>query len=177
MLAAFEPRPPSSQPWPLVEVPWSGSEAPARLGDIELPPVQPFSAALSPDGRWLAYIANTTGSPDLWVRRYPALDAAVRVSPNGAAEPVWARNGQELFYLEGDKLMRVRVGSDTPSRFGFQAPVTLSEKSFMRASQPPSFDVAADGRLLMLGRMPAAVATPVEVIVNWREQVARRTSP
>ena len=68
------------------------------------------SAALSPDGRWLAYIANTTGSAELWVRRYPTLDAAVRISPNGATEPVWAKNGRELFYLEDDKLMRVRVG-------------------------------------------------------------------
>ena len=39
--------------------------------------------------------------------------AAVRISPNGAAEPVWAKDGRELFYLEGDKLMSVRVGPDT----------------------------------------------------------------
>ena len=60
---------------------------------------------------------------------------------------------------------------------GFEAAVTLSEKSFLRGLQPPSFDVAADGRLLMLGRVPAALATPVEVIVNWRDHVAGRTSP
>ncbi len=113
-------------------------------------PVGSASAALSPDGRWLAYITNTTGRAELWVRRYPTLDAAVRNSPNGAAEPAWAKNGRELFYLEDDKLMSVRVGPDTRARFAYRALVMLVEKSFMQAPQPPSFDVAADGRLLML---------------------------
>ena len=53
----------------------------------------------------------------------------------------------------------------------------LVEKSFMRAPQPPSFDVAADGRLLMLDRLPAGPSAPIEVIVNWRNPVARPTSP
>jgi eukaryotic-like serine/threonine-protein kinase len=174
VIAVFEP-PGSAATWQLVQVASSGAEAPARLGDITLPDGS-ASAALSPDGRWLAYITNTTGSAELWVRRYPTLDAAVRVSPNGAAEPVWAKNGRELFYLEGDKLMSVRVGPDTQARFAYQAPVMLLEKSFMRAPQPPSFDVAADGRLMMLGRLPAGPSKPIEVIVNWRDYAASRTS-
>jgi hypothetical protein len=175
VLALFEP-PGSVGSWSLVRVAWSGTEAPTRLGDITLATLT-ASAALSPDGRWLAYIANTTGSAELWVRRYPSLDAAVRISPNGAAEPVWAKDGRELFYLEDDKLMRVRVGPDTKARFAYEAPVILVEKSFRRVGQPPSFDVAADGRLLMLGQVPAGPSVPIEVIVNWRDRVATRVSP
>ena len=73
--------------------------------------------------------------------------------------------------------MRVRVGPDTKARLAYEAPVMLVEKSFVRAAQPPSFDVAADGRLLMLGRVPAGPSVPIEVIVNWRDGVATRTSP
>ena len=152
----------------------SGTEAPSRLGDIALPDGA-AGAALSPDGRWLAYITSTTGSAELWVRRYPTLDAAVRISPHGAAEPVWAKNGRDLFYLEGDKLMRVRVG-DTTARFAYEPPLMLMEKTFMRAPQDPSFDVAADGRLLMLTRMPATPSAPIEVIVNWRNSLTSRAS-
>ena len=47
----------------------------------------------------------------------------------------------------------------------------VMEKSFMRAPQAPSFDVAADGRLLMLGRLPALPSAPIEVIVNWRSGI------
>jgi Tol biopolymer transport system component len=172
LLTVFKP-PGSAGPWLLMQVPLSGTEAPARLGEILLPD-RFASTALSPDGRWLAYITDTTGNAELWVRRYPTLDAAVRISPNGAEEPAWAKNGRELFYLEGDKLMSVRVGPDTTARFAYQAPVVLVEKSFMRAPQPPSFDVAADGRLLMLGRVPAGPSAPIEVIVNWRDRVGRR---
>jgi Tol biopolymer transport system component len=175
LLAIFLP-PGSGGTWQLVQMASSGTEAPARLGDIVLPDGA-ASAALSPDGRWLAYITDTTGSAELWVRRYPTLDAAVRVSPNGALDPVWAKDGRALFYLEGDKLMSVRVGPDTRARFAHQAPVRVLEKSFIRIGQEPSYDVAADGRLLMLGRMPAGPSVPVEVIVNWRRSVAKPTSP
>jgi Tol biopolymer transport system component len=175
VIAVFEP-PGSAATWQLVQVASSGTEAPVRLGDITLPDGS-ASAALSPDGRWLAYITNTTGSAELWVRPYPTLNAAVRISPNGAAEPVWAKNGRELFYLEGDKLMRVRVGTDTKARLAYEPPMMLLEKSFMRAPQPPSFDVADDGRLLILGRVPAGPSAPIEVIVNWRNSVAKPPAP
>jgi serine/threonine-protein kinase len=177
LLAIFQP-PMSAGTWQLVQMAASGTEAPTRLGDITLPD-RSASAALSPDSHWLAYIADTTGSDELWVRRYPTLDAAVRVSPNGAAEPVWAKDGRTLFYLEGDKLMSVRVRArpDTNEPFAHQPPVMLMEKSFIRGGQPPSFDVADDGRLLMLDRVPSGPSTPIEVIVNWRAHVARRASP
>jgi Tol biopolymer transport system component len=175
LLAALEPAGTVGS-WPLLQMAMSGSEPPTQLGDVALADAS-NSAALSPDGRWLAYIANTTGSAELWVRRYPTLDAAVRVSPHGAAEPVWGRDGRELLYLEGDKLMRVGVGADTPARFTYEAPKMLLEKSFVRAGQPPSFDVAADGRLLMLGRAPAALSAPIDVIVNWRDRNARPAPP
>jgi Tol biopolymer transport system component len=176
VLAAFGP-PGSGASWQIVRVPLSGTDAPVRVGDIAMPDGA-AAAALSPDGRWLAYITNTTGSAELWVRRYPALDTAVRVSPNGAAEPVWAKDGRELFYLEGDKLMSVRAGADTQARFTYQPPVMIAEKSFIRSPQPPSFDVAADGRLLMLERGPAVPVAPVEVIVNWRHRTRpRRRKP
>jgi Tol biopolymer transport system component len=83
LLTVFKP-PGSARSWLLMHVALSGTETPASIGDFVLPD-RFASTALSPDGRWLAYITDTTGSAELWVRRYPALDAAVRISPNGAA--------------------------------------------------------------------------------------------
>ena len=93
-----------------------------------------------------------------------------------SAEPVWARDGRELFYLEGEKLMRVRVEAGTTARFTHQPPAMVLERSFIRSGQPPSFDVAGDGRLLMLSPASASPSAPIDVIVNWRDYVARRTS-
>jgi serine/threonine-protein kinase len=165
VLAGFE-SPQSPGAWSLVKVPWSGAGARVRIPDIEMR-TPSVAAVISPDGRWLAYLANTTGRAELWVRRYPGLDGIVRISPNGAAEPVWSKDGRELFYLEDDTLMRVRVRPATSGRFEYEPPVRLTAGSFLRMGQAPSFDVAADGRLLMLEPLPPQQPTPIEVTVNW----------
>jgi Tol biopolymer transport system component len=122
--------------------------------------------ALSADGRWLAYASNVTGQQEIWVRPFPGPGAAVRVSPNGGVEPVWGRGGRELYYLEGNKLMFVAL--DTRSAFNFKPPSLLFESSYLHGGQPPSYDVAADGRFLMIksARLQTAAA-PVTVVLNW----------
>ena len=120
-----------------------------------------FSASLSFDGRWLAYTADPTGESEIWVRGYPE-GSAVRVSPNGGVEPVWSSDGSELFYLEANGMMAVSV--DTSDGFDFDAPTRLFEGPFLRFPQPPSYDVASDGRFLMV--RPNADPT-VSVILEW----------
>jgi hypothetical protein len=125
-----------------------------------------FSAALSPDGRWLAYTAETTGAQEIWVRPYLGPGAPIRVSPNGGAEPVWSRNGREFFYLQDGNMMAVAV--DTASGFNFKPAVRLFETSHARSNQPPSYDVTADGRFVVLKPQKTA-DEPITVIFNWTE--------
>jgi Tol biopolymer transport system component len=127
-----------------------------------------FSAALSPDGRWLAYTANTTGAQEVWIRPYPGAGAPIRVSPNGGSEPIWARNGRELYYLQDDDLMAVAV--DTTDGFNFKPAVRLFETTHVRTGQPPSYDVTADGRFVVL-KPQATAAEPITVIFNWTEML------
>ena len=127
-----------------------------------------FSAALSPDGRWLAYTDDTTGAQEIWVRAYPGPGAPIRVSPNGGGEPVWARNGSELYYLEGKRMMAVAI--DTAKRFDFKPAVPLFETSHLRSNQPPSYDVAADGRFVLL-KPQTTTQHPITVILNWTEML------
>ena len=75
-----------------------------------------WGATLSPDGRWIAYTSNQTGQVEIWVRPYPGPGAPVRVSPSGGTEPVWARNGRELYYLEGDASRRGEADRQVDSR-------------------------------------------------------------
>ena len=132
-----------------------------------------FSAALSPDGRWLAYTAETTGAQEIWVRPYPGPGAPVRVSPNGGAEPVWARNGRELYFLQDKSMMAAAI--DTANGFNFKPAVRLFETSHARGVQPPSYDVTADGRFILL--MPQTTAAePITVIFNWTEMLNSRAS-
>src|SRR5262249_45678932 len=72
----------------------------AATPDVESAP------SLSPDEHWLAYVSNRTGASEVWVKRYPD-GTPVRVSRGGGLEPVWSRDGRELFYRLDDAMFSV----------------------------------------------------------------------
>ena len=127
-------------------------------------------ASLSPDGRWLAYVSAVTGEPEIWVRPYPGPGAPVRISPSGGLEPVWSRDGQELFYLEGSKMMGVRI--ETQPEFRPQ-PVELLFDGYYFHRNRPSYDVATDGRFLMIQPTATMQDAKIHVILNWFEELKR----
>jgi len=127
-------------------------------------------ATVSPDGRWLAYVSNATGDFEVWVQSFAGEGNPLRVSPRGGVEPLWARDGRELFYLEGNKLMAVTI--DGKGDFNFTPPTLLFEYRYRRSSQPPSYAVAADGRFLLI-KQATATQPPIEVITNWARNVSR----
>ena len=68
---------------------------------------------------------------------------------------MWAKNGRELYYLEGRKMMSVPV--QTTPLFRFERATMLFESSYGPQFSNASYDVAADGRFLMIkGATPPA---------------------
>jgi Tol biopolymer transport system component len=136
-------------------------------------------ATRSPDGRWLTYEANRSGQNDVWVRAY-AGGAPVRVSPAGGVQPVWSRDGRELFYLQGTTMMAVAVRPGTETS-AFDEARALFDASFARlepgAFEPggSSYDVAPDGRFLMIQPVarPQTAPTGIVVVQNWLEELKR----
>jgi serine/threonine-protein kinase len=61
-------------------------------------PADEFGPEFSPNGKWLAYVSDESSSNDIYVVRYPSLDAKRRVTSSGGAGVAWNRNGRELFY-------------------------------------------------------------------------------
>src|SRR5436190_5762394 len=73
----------------------------------------------SPDGRSLAYVSNESGRTEVFLRSRVDLGQRQPVSTNGGAEPVWARDGRQLFYRHGEKMMVVSIlSSAAPPRVG-----------------------------------------------------------
>ena len=69
---------------------------------------------VSPDGRWLAFVSNESGTLEVYVQPFPASGARWNISTNGGAQPAWHRDGKELFYMSGDKrLVAVEVKAGT----------------------------------------------------------------
>jgi hypothetical protein len=106
--------------------------------------------------------------------RYPD-GASVRVSSGGGTEPRWARDGSELFFRQGSAMMAVAVAPKGDRPFG--AVTKLFDQPFFAPEDyyAWSYDVAADGRFLMIEpTAPTRAAEGTIVVVqNWREELKR----
>jgi len=134
-----------------------------------------FAMTLSPNGRWLAYVSDESGASEVYVRPFPNVDSAkFAISTGGALEPLWSRDGAELFFRNrtGDMYaVAVEPGAEfhaSVPKFLFSGQ-GLTLQDFFR-----SYDVHPDGRFLMLEGGTADVGR-LSVILNWRpEQLTAR---
>ena len=101
--------------------------------------------ALSPDGRWLAYISTETGRPLTYVKPFPNIDDDPwRVSPDVGLNPVWSPDGRELFYRSQRNLMVAQI--DTEPTFSSRTPESLFGASgYFLPGGGRDFDLAPDG--------------------------------
>jgi len=130
---------------------------------------------VSPDGRWLAYSSNESGNFEVYVRSFPNVDSGGRwqVSTDGGDQPLWSRDGRELFYRNGDAMMVVPVETDptfVPGR-----PQILFTGDFAAAPGGRTYDVSADGqRFLMLKESRETSSTAKIIVVeSWFEELKR----
>jgi len=151
-----------------------------RIGDRK---AEPFTGTafvngapeFSPDGHWLAYISDESGHREIYVQAYPGPGGRWQVSTDGGTEPVWNRNGRELFYRNGDKMMAVDVAARPAFTSGrprmlFEGPYEPTPVTF------PNYDVSPDGqRFLMLKpvEQEATAPTQINVVLNWTEELKR----
>jgi Tol biopolymer transport system component/predicted Ser/Thr protein kinase len=122
----------------------------------------------SPDGKWVAYESNEIGRNEIYVVPYPGPGGKSQVSTDGGTQPRWNRNGRELFFRSGAKMMA--VGVETGAAFRPGTPRMLFEKF------TSDYDVAPDGRRFLMLK-PAATITDsgeLHVILNWFDDLRRR---
>jgi eukaryotic-like serine/threonine-protein kinase len=135
----------------------------------------------SPDGRWLAYVSNESGRYEVYVQPYPGPGGKSQISTEGGTEPVWNRNGRELFYRNGDKMMAVDIATQPSFAAGkprmlFEGPY-LPRTNFSTLATMPNYDVSPDGqRFLMVksSEQEAAAPTQINVVLNWFEELKQK---
>ena len=134
-------------------------------------PYEELFPSLSPDGRFLAYTSNETGRREVYVRAFPDLTGKKQISTNGGSEPVWAKNGGELFYRENRKLMNVAVR--TQPEFSAGRPELLFEGQYdiePFGADASNYDVSNDGqRFIMIGS--AEQSQQINVVLNWFDEL------
>jgi serine/threonine-protein kinase len=134
--------------------------------------------ALSPDGRCVAYVSGESGRNEIHVRQFPDSGEKLTISTEGGNEPVWSRNGRELFYRSGDAMMAVEVttnpvlSASKPRRL-FEQPYELSSALW------PDYDVSPDGQRFLMVKMVDESEAPaqINVVLNWFDELKRLVPP
>jgi hypothetical protein len=141
--------------------------------------------ALSPDGRWLAYVSDESGRNEVVIRSFPVPGDAISISSDGGVEPAWARDGSRLFYTGPDSIIEVQLRRDgdglTPaSRVGLfphDGLETGTEQFILDAGLGRRWDVGgADDRFLMVRSAEEAfnARVPVWVVTNVFDEIRRK---
>ena len=132
--------------------------------------------AWSPDGHWIAYMSDSTGRAEVYIRPYPGPGDAIMVSTDGGSSPAWHPNGRELFYLEPaavqDRMMAVTL--DARGRPGSPAALFSYARDglFLGTTVLTPYAVAPHGQSFYAVRHVPRTATPVtelQVVFNWFE--------
>jgi len=148
-----------------------------RMGDRKAQlflrtPFNEQAPQFSLDGRWLAYYSNESGRSEIYVQPYPGPGGKWQISTEGGKDPLWNRNGRELFYRSGNKMMAVEI--TTQPSFSAGTPKILFDGQYQSVNQSsPNYDVSADGqRFLML--KPIEQAAQINVVLNWFEELKQK---
>ena len=137
------------------------------------------NAAVSPDGRWLAYTSDETGRDEVYVRPFPNIDDAKWViSTNGGIEPVWSHGGRELFYRNGRRQMVAVQITTTPTFTQGKSLSLFTDSGLASSIFNPQYAVSRDDqRFLMIRQTRGDVAGALVLVLNALEsqgQPARR---
>jgi Tol biopolymer transport system component len=137
----------------------------------------------SPDGHWLAYTSNESGSVEVYVRPFAGSGGKSQVSIAGGNQPRWRPDGKELFYMTpDDRLMAVSiaVGADKQTlETGTPVPLFATRLASgsgitgVGALTKPQYAVAPDGRFLMNVAVEEATGSPITIVLNWDAELKK----
>jgi Tol biopolymer transport system component len=160
----------------IVGVRTSGDTMPVPLVADQFTELHP---TVSPDGRWIAYTSNESGTGEVYVRAFPGTTAGRwQVSNGGGVEPRWSSDGRELYFLGGDDLIAAQIRATHGFEVTELKPL-LSAAGYLIEGFHQSYDVLPGGKGLVFRRpwgQDPALGTPTVVEAeNWLADVRART--
>jgi Tol biopolymer transport system component len=136
-------------------------------------PADELAPALSPNGKWLAYVSTESGSPEVYLTAFPSGEGKWQATQDGGSAPRWSRDGRQLFYAKGDRLMAVDFQEGALPQFGSAKalPVNIvSDRIFVNSYS--AYAVTSDGRFITT--QPIGHTQPtIHLVTNWNDIVGR----
>lgn len=136
------------------------------------------SATVSPDGRWIAFVSDETGRPNVFMQPFPGGGGRRRISRESASHPVWRRDGKELFYTADDPSRGNRLFAVSIDSAGQAGETTeLFYAGVPRFSDGQIYAVSNDGQRILGGGGPGpsrSAVRPLRVLLNWPAGVRNR---
>jgi eukaryotic-like serine/threonine-protein kinase len=102
--------------------------------------------SVSPDGRWIAYQSDETGSLEVYVRPFPGPGGKWQISSTGGTLPVWSRNGRELFFQNAHNRIMVTEYERKNDVLVVGKPRLWSDQQLQDLSGSLNYDLAPDGK-------------------------------
>ncbi len=156
----------------LLVVPLTGEKTPWKYLET---PRDEYESSLSPNGKWVSYLSDETGSYQIFVRSFPGKDGKWQISTDVAEEPRWAPDGKVLYYRKSSQLMAVPVNTD--GTFSVGVPFVLI-KSFpaQNVDSGISYDITSDGKYFITTQPAKGVSYKnISIVLNWTEEVRKMT--
>ena len=126
--------------------------------------------AVSPDGRWIAYESNESGRIEVYIQAFPERSGKWQISTEGGTVPLWGPNGRELFYRNGDDMMRVPL--ETSPSFAPGRPEVLFSGNYF-AFSARAYDISPDGERFLMVKPDDDENTELSVVLNWFDELKR----
>ena len=139
------------------------------------------SAALSPNGQWVAYQSDASGVMDVYVGPFPDADAERHpISTNGGTSPLWAPDGSELFYEDDGRLLAVPVQTEPTFSRGAATVVMDGDYRLTSPLGPRAYDIDPSGERFLVVKPTAAPGSDsrslpsLTFVLNWFEELTDR---
>jgi Tol biopolymer transport system component len=138
-------------------------------------PFNETHAQFSPDGRWIVYVSDESGTPELYAQPFRPGEAPlsspperIQITNGGGTQPRWRSDGRELFYRDQNRHL-IAVPVNLASKFEIGEPHALFQVRGARSFRDVlyDYDVTPDGQRFLFSLAVDGTVSPITVIVNW----------
>jgi Tol biopolymer transport system component len=133
-------------------------------------PQRTFDPHVSPDGRFVAYESNESGSLEIFVSSYPDARGKWQITSGGGIEPRWAPDGNALFYTRNNELWRIPISRAAGVSIG--APERVFSGTAIDVALERGYDLAPDGRFVAVRELDRDKSA-LTIVQNWAAELDR----